>query len=398
MWKARQQKLLAAVSLAVVLVGGGSAGAIARPAALPLDRPGPHADSRTDLELAWDRAGTVAGRDAGSGRPLLGQDGLIYQASPPMVEGGDETVFFGEEFDAACAFGQKFDKGLARIAKLARLIEKSGRRVVFTVAPNKSAVDKAALAAVQLPHGSCDAKGIKQQDHTLDTFEDDNFVPLRSMLAGRAARGVDEYWRVDTHWTSIGATQWAYALAKMLDDRLAARQSYRADTEALEVNLGFLGLIGEIVETARGRATTTKVKVSPKAGVDVSDPNSPSPDIAWKSGPSSRTWPGRTLLLGDSFTYRSIDPLMHLFGHGRFLWVGHTPKDTLLEAVARADTVVIEVVQRYVPGSLLNLKSFRKAVARTILEPPALSPRGPARRDSAMCGTRAPAARLPPAP
>ena len=364
--KARQQSLLAALALAVVLAGGAATAATPALDATP-DRPVTgHADpdSPTELELAWDRAGTVAGRDTGPVRTFLGQDGLTYGASLPLVEGGDETVFFGEEFDAACAFGPKFDKGMARIAKLGRMIEKTGRRVVFTVAPNKSAVDKAALAQVQLPHGPCDARGIKQQDHTLDTFEDDNYLPLRSKLANRAGRGVGEYWRVDTHWTSIAATQWAYDLADVLDGRLASRQSYRPDTESLRVNLWFLGLVGEIVETARGRATTTNVTVAPKPGTNVTDPNLPSPTIEWKSSPRSRVWPGRTLLLGDSFTYRAIDPLMHLFAHGQFLWIGHTPMATLLDGIERADTVVIEVVQRYVPGSIVGLTSFRKTVAK----------------------------------
>ena len=92
------------------------------------------------------------------------------------------------------------------------MIHASGRRVVFSVAPNKSAVNKADLAGVQLPHGYCDSRGIEQQDRTLDTFKDDNYLPLRRELAEQSTKGVGEYWRVDTHWTSIGATHWAHDL------------------------------------------------------------------------------------------------------------------------------------------------------------------------------------------
>jgi alginate O-acetyltransferase complex protein AlgJ len=363
MWKARQQTLLAAVSLAVVVAGSASAGANPGPV------PGavlPGVERRADLSQAWDRASTVTGRDGLPVRTFVGQDGLTYVASPPLVQGANGTVYFGEEFDGACAYGRMFDKGLDRIAKLARMLERSGRRVVFTVAPNKTAVNKADLAGVPLPHGACDALGIEQQDRVLDRYHDENFLPLRRELADDAARGVDEYWKVDTHWTSFGATQWAYDLAKTLDRRLARRQTYRPDTESLEVDLSFLGLIGEIIETAAGRATTTRVSIAPKPGTNVFDPNVPSPTVGWSSGPKKRTWPGRTLLLGDSFTYRSMDPLMHLFEHGQFLWMGHTPADPIVDAIVRADTVVIEVVQRYVPGSLVSMKSFRKAVQKAI--------------------------------
>jgi alginate O-acetyltransferase complex protein AlgJ len=367
MWKPRQPTLVVVASLAVVLGGTAAAGATPDPTAPHGVRSGV-LGHQTDLSHAWDRDGTL--EDGVPIRAFHGQDGLTYQASPPLVQGSNGTVFFGEEFDAACAYGKRFDKGLARISKLARAIERSGRRVVFTVAPNKSAVDKAALAGVQLPHGYCDAEGIAQQDHTLDSFRDKDFLPLRSKLANSAANGVDEYWQVDTHWTSIGATQWAYDLAKKLDPRLARQQSYRADTESLQVDLSFLGLIGEIVETAVGRATTTKVNVAPDPGTNVFDPNTPSPTVGWSARPKSRTWPGTTLLLGDSFTYRSMDPLMHLFNRGQFLWIGHTPLPSILDGIVASDTVVIEVVQRYVAASLVTMKSFRKAVEKAIAKHP----------------------------
>jgi hypothetical protein len=367
MWNRRCLVLLVATSLAALTAGAAAAGATAGAAASPATRPAAAASS-VDRSHDWDRAGTRGQRGTGvSGlQKFIGQDGGVYDPSPLAVNGGNGVVFFGEDFDAACAFGEEFDKGLKRIARLVDVIAGSGRRVVFSVAPNKTAVDKAALAGAVLPHGRCDARGIRQQDHTLDTFRNDNWIPMRAKLAGKAAIGVDEYWKVDTHWTSVGTTTWAQDIALRLSPKLAQRQSYRRDTELLRVNLSFLGIVGEIVESSWGRATTTKVKVKPKPSMGVFDPENVSPTVGWRAAPRKRTWPGHTLLLGDSFAYRAMDPLMHMFRHGEFLWLGLVPAPDLVDAIAAADTVVIEVVQRYVPGSILGMKSMLEEVRQAL--------------------------------
>ena len=358
--------MLAATSIAVLTVGA-AGGAIASDRGVHRPRPAAATHS-ADRTQDWDRAGTRGGQGTGVGRrqAFTGQNGQVYDPSPLAVNGGHGVVFYGEDFDAACAFGEEFDKGLKRIARLVDAIGDSGRRVLFSVAPNKTAVDKAALAGASLPHGKCDARGIRQQDRTLDNFRNDNWVPVRAKLARKAAIGVDEYWKVDTHWTSVGTTTWAQDVALRLSPKLAQRQSYRRETESLHVNLSFLGMPGDIVETSRGRATTTKVRVKPRPNIGVFDPEVVSPTVGWRASPRPRTWPGRTLILGDSFAYRGLDPLMHLFRNGEFLWLGLVPAPDLVDAIANADTVVIEVVQRYVPGSILGMKSMLKEVRRAL--------------------------------
>ena len=367
MWNRHRALLLSVTSIAVLTAAAGAT------AAEGAHEPPPAEVSHSvDQSQHWDRAGTRGGRGTGVGQreAFIGQDGLAHDPSPLAVNGGHGVVFYGEDFDAACAFGEEFDKGLKRIARLVDAIEDSGRRVLFSVAPNKTAVDKAALAGASLPHGKCDARGIRQQDRTLDTFRNANWVPLRAKLARKAAIGVDEYWKVDTHWTSVGATTWAEDVAQQLSPKLAQRQSYRRDTESLHVNLSFLGMDGDIVETSRGRATTTKVRVTPKPDSGVFDPEVPSPTVGWRASPRQRTWPGHTLLLGDSFTYRALDPLMHLFRNGDFLWLGLVPAPDLVDAIANADTVVIEVVQRYVPGSILGMKPMLEDLRKALRHHP----------------------------
>ena len=357
--------MLAATSFAV-LTAGAAGGAIAADRGVHEPRPAPALHS-VDRTHDWDRAGTRGGAGTGVGRAAFtGHDGLEYDPSPVGVDGGDGVIFFGEDFDAACAYGKKFDRGLKRISRLVDAIEHSGRHVVFSIAPNKTAVDKAALAGASLPHGKCDARGIRRQDRTLDTFRNDSWIPLRAKLARQAARGADDYWKVDTHWTSVATTTWAEAVAERLSPTLAQRQSYRRRTESVHPDLFYLGVTDESVETSQGRATTTNVRVKPKPGIGVFDPEVVSPTVGWRASPRPRTWPGHTLILGDSFTYRALDPLMHLFRHGEFRWLGLVPAPDLVDAIKKADTVVIEVVQRYVPGSILGVKPMLEAVRQAL--------------------------------
>ena len=92
------------------------------------------------------------------------------------------------------------------------------------------------------------------------------------------------------------------------------------------------------------------------------------PDISWRTGPASRTWRGNTLLLGDSFTYRSLSVLMPLFRHGRFMWLNSVTDEDVLKAMAKSDTVVIELVQRYVGASRHVQAEFRRAVRDTLAD------------------------------
>jgi hypothetical protein len=294
-----------------------------------------------------------------------GVDGKTHKRSPILVRGKNPRVYYGEEFDGACGYGQQFNRGMNRLARLARVIERSGRRVVFTVAPNKSAVVKQDILKSQLPHGKCDLLGIAQQDKLLDTFDNNDYVAVRKLLADRAAHGQQHlFWPIDTHWTRVGAQTWVDALAAHLDPELAARQTSRKGKETIETDVSFLGVIPETRETGPATYSTTPVKVVAHPAYDSG--RVVSLEHTWTSRPASRAWPGRTLLIGDSFTYRALDNLMPLFAHGRFLWYGQEGVPSISDGIVKADTVVIAIVQRWVPISPLTTTAFRREVTEAL--------------------------------
>jgi hypothetical protein len=366
----RRSAAYAAVTLALLapsVAASGQAGA------LDGERPGSAAapDRTAQLELTMDARSTVsaggthARDDAPPATTFVGIDGVTYESSPQLVDGANGTVYFGEELDSSCGWGSRVTGYLKNLAKLGRVIEKSGRKVVFTVGPNKSSVNKYDLPD-SLPHGTCDSVGIAEQNHALDSFRDDTYLPLRRDLASANRAGRQVYWHIDTHWNSVGGTEFAKSLADRLDPRVGELQKYRTGQQTILVDLNFIGALNGVYETGPARRPITNVRVDPVRKSAVFDPDVVSSRLEWRTSPAKRTVQGRTLLLGDSFTYRALGSLMPLFRHGEFIWVGNVSTEQTLESIRHADTVVLEVVQRYLPVSVLANKIFRKQVAAAL--------------------------------
>lgn len=296
---------------------------------------------------------------------FMGTDGKTYESAPIVVEGLDGELFYGPDFDVACGIGAGYLRSMKAMTKLAKTIQKSGRRAIWTGAPSKTSVLSDSLDLSRLPHGRCDRRGLNKQRKLIDAYPDPNFLHLRRKLAADPRQ---VYWRTDPHWTSVGGAVFAKSLAKTLDRRLGRRQQYTLGTET-RVGLFNLWLDDETPETLQTalpltsvRTGTTRRSVEDYTGY---------PDIvidhSWKSRPARKTWPGRTLLLGDSMTLFALANMRPIFRHGRFMWVEHVAIEDVVKAIVKADTVVLEVLQTFMPLSqVLVSKSFRRAVGKAL--------------------------------
>lgn len=295
--------------------------------------------------------------------PFLGTDGATYDIAPLVVRGEAGQYYVGQDFDTACENGPRFKRGLERLARLAATIEATGRRVVFSVAPNKSAIDEVDLPA-DVPHGRCTLRGLAAQNRQLDTFRDPNYLYVREHIAKSR---VQPYWRTDAHWSTVGASIYAQRLARRLSPRLARQQQY-ADTERVELGDLFEYLLTPIPERAPARLPANGVTVTEAPdSAGGFDPVVPLTfDHSWDARPARKTFPGQTLLVGDSFTYVGLEPLRSLFRHGRFVWIQDATLPLIVQAMKEADTVVLEVVQRFVSRSAIGTVRFRKQVARAL--------------------------------
>jgi alginate O-acetyltransferase complex protein AlgJ len=306
--------------------------------------------------------GATGSQRAATATGFLGADGLFYDYAPLVIGGYSDEYFLGQDFDVACADGGKFAKGMKQLGKLAKLIASAGKRVVFTVAPNKSSVDGDNVYWPDAPHSSCGSFGVADQNRTLDSFPDRRYVAVRKSLADDPR---DVYWKTDAHWTTVGSSVVATEIAARLDKRLARRQKYQP---AIRTELGdiyqLLGLTTP--ETASALLPDDGVTVT-QVGKGGFDPvNGVSFEHSWASSPARRTLAGKGLVVGDSFSYLGLEALRPLFAKGTFLWVQPNMLGRIAAGIADADTVVIEVVQRFVSTSILGTRSFRAAVRKKL--------------------------------
>ncbi len=294
---------------------------------------------------------------------FLGADGLLYHSAPLVLNGLDDQMFYGPELDLACGVGDRLAVPMKAVSRLARVIEKSGRKVVFSIAPGKSATMEGELG--QLPHGVCDQQGLVAQNRVLDGYDDPAYLPLRHHLTGTSRQ---LYWKTDLHWTTAGGAEYAKALATRLDPGLGRRQRFRYGTETR------VGLLSELRRQpgcrrprswrgppGRSRCATPRAR---RPGPATPSSRSTTPG---SPAPARLTWPGRTLLLGDSFMWYALENLRPIFQRGEFIWFVVADDDKFLaNAIKKADTVVIEIYQMVTPGTPLASPAFRRHVKHVL--------------------------------
>jgi hypothetical protein len=297
------------------------------------------------------------------------QEGSAVGAAktPPVVRGKDGYLFYGPDFALACDQSAKFEKSLKSLAEFADLVQSSGRRVVFSVPPNKSSV-AADMLPRAVPRGECAAHAIAQQNRLIDTMRHPLWVGVQKPLAEAHASGKQVFLRTDTHWTLLGGAIYAQAVAARLDPELARR--LRLTPERMIKAGDMTALIGlnssESVMSASLSSGATALPDPKKAAKDVRRRPIYEPD-SWVTRPGKGLVQGRTLLLGDSFTtIGALTSLRPLFAQGTFVWVKHAPAGLVISEIRASDTVVIEVVQRTVVGHLLTQPKFQKQVAAAL--------------------------------
>jgi hypothetical protein len=278
------------------------------------------------------------------------------------VRGKDGYLFLGSEFTAACEFNERFSESMRAWARTAEIIKSSGRTVVFSVAPNKSSVTTAELPD-PVPHGACATDGIRAENEMIDAFRHPRYFSVRADLADAHSSGRQVYWRTDSHWTTVGGAIYARALARELAPALASR---------IQVHRARLTKVGDLARlTGLTSTETVPSAVLATGGTVREDPGSPGYDPVtpvfepqrWTTRPATGLVPGRSVLVGDSFTYATLPTLQPLFARGTFIWIGYSSERQIIAEIVRSDTVVMSLAQRSVVTHLFTTERFQRRLA-----------------------------------
>ena len=277
--------------------------------------------------------------------------------APQTIEGRDGYLFIGTDFDLSCGSGEHFDDYLTALGDLATVVADSGREVVWTVAPDKSTTLVDRLPET-VPQDACFRENQRWQEHLLGAVDEPHYVDTLALLRAADADGEQVYWRGDSHWTSYGASLWLLAALDRLDPEVA---------DGVEVTEGTVERTGDLyvmagrddVESAPSTTFSTGNTMETIPSRPPFDPATESfGPLEWRTVPGEGTLPGRTLVIGDSFSYAGLDLTLPLVERGAFAWFQYLDTEVLAQQVEAADTVVIEVAQRTLTHSSVATQEF----------------------------------------
>jgi alginate O-acetyltransferase complex protein AlgJ len=267
--------------------------------------------------LAQDQALPFAGNAEQPGDPRqLTPEQKVAQ----VLAGEDGWLFLIDEQNRSCGPPIPFGLALLRWEALVSLSRRSGARTALLVPPDKSAIYAEHLPEGHGP-GSCGQRGKAEFWGLLERARA-GVVPLREELLRRKRRhGDDLYARKDSHWTSLGALVLVEAALERLGGGIRVEPSEVVDPGRAQYTGDLTTLLGAPEQDSKAQRTVRRK-------------------------PTAARVPGRTLLVGDSFSEAPIPLLRPYFADLRIVpWVGTRPRRIAAE-IERADTVILETVER----------------------------------------------------
>jgi hypothetical protein len=235
-----------------------------------------------------------------------------------VLAGRDGWLFLQDELNRACGPPIPFEQALARWRALVATIRASGRDVVLIVAPDKASVYPEHLPASYVS----DDCALAAKRRLWRLFDGGGVVELRdALVAQKASAGDDLYARKDSHWTTLGSLSLVRAALAQLGTGIRVSPGEITDPGRASYQGDLTVLIGNPENDTRAERAVTRAAGAPRV-------------------------PGRTVLVGDSFSNAPIGQLRSYFAEvAHVLWVG-TPIDELAGRIAGADTVILETVER----------------------------------------------------
>ena len=347
---------------------------------LPLRRQAVEANAAVSEQVFQEPPSTRSGSAGGSaaGVPSGDRDAVTAAAGadyPQVIQGEHGWLYLGADVSNLCDPERTVASTLERLDRLGRAIEASGRRFLITVAPDKTTVYPDALPEDFLGE-ECAAERRTAFWDALQQDPPTGYFDLRDDLEEEQAKSGPIYRPTDTHWAPRGAAIYARELARRLDpDLLDDTRVVGSGRASRQGDLGTLlgrPRVDEYPDVAVRRAGVVPVG---REALDLPGLPVAQPVRATNRTTGAPLFEPPTLLLGDSFTNSSRATLGPFFADLTLLHneaAVENPQVTA-DAVAAADVVVVEVVERTIAsgrGALL-----RSDVLSAIEDALAASPR-----------------------
>jgi hypothetical protein len=261
---------------------------------------------------------------------------------PTVIQGKDNWVYFGFDTKGKCQPSQALNDIIANVRRLRDAVEKSGRKFVLVLAP-----DKTTMVTEYLPSSyagkSCSAG--PRANFWRQANTELGIVDLRVPLNLEAQRlRSPVYFPQDSHWTFAGGLTMTRELAERLQPGIT--QTWRVSPgPEWSAPADLPRLIGR-----SGTSRTSQYQLGPDGGPDrtnyvFSDFQTP---LEFHTGPGTGKIGPKVALIGDSFTQFASPFIGATFADVSITNVGQFAKDAASVANRLADSkiVVFEIVER----------------------------------------------------
>jgi alginate O-acetyltransferase complex protein AlgJ len=266
-------------------------------------------------------------------------------ATPRVLEGEEGYLFLKDDFDAACNGHGTPESVSENLRRFADIIQRSGRKVVAAVAPDKSSV---LIEKLPRDHAQAECHRLHQEQiwESLNRAQIAGYVDLRNALRNEVVLNRRPlYFRQDSHWNQEGSL----AAVKQLVEK------FQPDIweESAAIFNGITTYTGDL-EAMRGGAKTDETpsfSVSRRQIEIVSSQYDENYSPGYRrltemSGPPGSLIEGETVLMFDSFGMAAIEQIVPYFRKLNTVHLGEFLIDDWIKTIKAADNVLFLSVER----------------------------------------------------
>lgn len=272
--------------------------------------------------------------------------GLAFGESPNVVVGEDGWLFLTDSAEASCVTEAEAAAVVANVELLQRAYELSGRRLVFSIGPDKASIYGENLkgegnACIEENRATWESAFVGTSDVVL------LWAPLE-----QASKDDLVYHVADTHWNAVGAS---IAVREVVDELQAGVWSdddvtferTREHPSDLRVLIGLPD-----TDPAPVASVVRDGVVSTVVNSRTVDPGFLVTDIEASATGSAAVIGGTTVLVHDSFGGAFLEIARSYFGDLRAVGSFQPGYRAVADEIAAGDTVVVMTVERELVGRL----------------------------------------------